>query len=127
MSTANHRCTSCRKPVHVRGSMCKTCRAVSGTSARDVTPLRDVGPREPPCAVYVRTHDVRAEGDPWFPEGHDREANADLREIARTICDGCELSAGCAAVRRKRDVGIWAGREWERPGNERHAPLRGVA
>ena len=120
MSTANHRCTSCRTPVHARGSMCNTCRGVMGTSAREVAAL-PVLAAEPPCATYLREHDVRVEGDPWFPEGHDRAVNAELRDIAALICDGCEMFATCATARRRRDVGIWAGVEWERDESRRYA------
>ena len=126
MSARRHRCTSCREPVYVAGSMCQRCRGVNGGAAREVVALPAL-PAEPPCATYLREHDVRAEGDPWFPEGHDRVVNAELRAIATLICDGCPVFDACATARRKRDVGIWAGAEWERPGNETRAVRRAAA
>ena len=122
MSTRNHRCTSCRKPVHVLGSMCKPCRSAAGTSASDVAPLRDVGPREePPCAVYVRVMDVRAEGDPWFPDDRRGREREELARIAQDICSECPLWRECAQARSPRDVGVWAGVEWERDESRRYA------
>jgi hypothetical protein len=67
---------------------------------------------ETPCQTYLREHDVRDEGDPWFPDEAKGPRRAALTIIGRTICDGCELWAACAASRRKRDVGIWGGAEW---------------
>jgi len=103
--------------------MCNGCRGANGGAARAVAPLRSVGSAEPPCAVYLRIHDVRNEGDPWFPDDRRGEERRILTETAKAICSDCPLSLACSRSRAARDVGIWGGTEWQRDESRRYAVL----